>query len=139
MITNEQIIKFLNEDIALEYSAAIQYVQHANTITWAEYQSIQKELVIHVTEEINHANLLSEQVAYLWWVPTMEVWKRTTDIDSKKMLEQDLDWEKFAIKRYKERIKQAQELELYWLERVLKLILSEEEEHERDISQALWL
>lgn len=139
MITKEQIIGLLNEDISLEFSAAIQYIQHVATITWAEYQSIQKELVIHVTQEINHANLLSEQVAYLWWTPTMEVWPRLTDKNSKKMLEQDLEWEQIAIKRYKERIKQAQELELYGLEQVLKTILSEEEEHERDIIQALWL
>ena len=139
MINKEELIKLINEDIALEFGAAIQYVQHAATITWPEYQSIQKELVIHVNEEMTHANLLSEQVSYLWWVPTTEVWNRQTDIDSKKMLEQDLAWEQMAIQRYKERIEQAQSLKLYWLESVLKQILADEEEHERDISTALWI
>lgn len=139
MTTKQDLIKLLNEDIALEYWAAIQYVQHASVITWAEYQSIWKELLIHVNEEVAHANILSSQVAYLWWVPTLEVWDRHSSENSKEMLEQDLVWEKHAIKRYKERIKQAQNLELYWLEQVLKQILSDEEEHERDLSQALWM
>jgi bacterioferritin len=137
MITIEELIKLLNEDIEYEYAAAIQYVQHASTITGAEYQSIQKELLVHVDEEINHAKLLSEQVDYLGGVPTMEVLDRYTDKDAKKMLEQDLAGEQLAIRRYKERIKQAQELGLYGLEQVLKQILADEEEHERDIQSAL--
>ena len=139
MITKDELINLLNEDIASEYGAAIQYVQHAATITWAEYQTIQKELLVHVNEEMQHATLLSEQVAYLWWTPTVEVEKRNISDDSKEMLRQDLAWEQKAIKSYKERIEQAQELKLYWLEGVLKQILADEEEHERDIASALWL
>ncbi|MBT4121910.1 ferritin-like domain-containing protein, partial [bacterium] len=43
----EELIKLLNEDLAKEFAAAVQYIQHAATITGAKYQSIQKELVIH--------------------------------------------------------------------------------------------
>ncbi len=134
-----ELIKLLNEDIAYEYAAAIQYVQHASVLTGAEFQSIQKELLVHVGEEIQHAIQLSEQVAYLGGTPTVEVTERHTDTDSKKMLEQDLAGEQHAIKRYNERIKQTQELELYGLEQVLKGLLSQEEEHERDIAAALGL
>ena len=67
----------------------------------------------------------------------MDVAERHTDTAPKKMLEQDLEGERLAIRRYKERIKQAQELELYALETVLKQILADEEEHERDLMEAL--
>lgn len=137
MITKTQLIDLLNEDLALEYSAAIQYIQHAATITGPEYQTVEAELLVHVTEEINHANMLAEQIDYLGGVPTMEVAERYTDKESKKMLAQDLAGERLAIKRYTERIGQAQELHLYGLEQVLKTILSQEEEHERDILNAL--
>ncbi len=137
--SKEELIKLLNEDIAYEYAAAIQYVQHASVITGAEFQAIQKELLVHVNEEIQHAIQLSEQVAYIGGTPTTEITERYTDTDSHKMLKQDLAGEQLAIKRYNERIKQAQELELYGLEMVLKGILSQEEEHERDIAAALGL
>jgi bacterioferritin len=138
-ISKEELIEKLNSDLALEYSAAIQYIQHAAVLTGAEFQSIQKELLVHVNEEIMHANQLAEQIAYLGGEPTIEVAERLTDSDSKKMLEQDLAGEKLAIQRYNERIGQAQELKLYGLEQVLKGILAMEEEHERDISAALGL
>ena len=53
------------------------------------------------------------------------------------MLKQDLKGEENAIKRYKERIGQAEELKEYGLRRVLEDILIQEEEHKRDIANAL--
>lgn len=137
MITKEQLIELLNKDIMDEYGAAIQYVQHAAVITGAQYQSIQAELVIHANEEIGHAIQLSEQVAYLGGVPSVEVSKRWVSADSKEMLEQDIMGERTAIKGYSERIKQSEELGLYGLTQVLRQILSDEEEHERDLAMAL--
>ncbi|MFH1670823.1 MAG: ferritin-like domain-containing protein [Patescibacteria group bacterium] len=137
MTSKEDLIKELNGDLAYEYAAAIQYIQHAATLTGGEFQSINAELLIHVNEEIGHANILAEQIAYLGGEPTMEVAERHTDKDSRKMLEQDLDGERLAIRRYKERVEQAQELKLYALETALKGILADEEEHERDIMEAL--
>jgi bacterioferritin len=118
-MSKEDLIKELNGDLAYEYAAAIQYIQHAATLTGGEFMSINEELLVHVNEEIGHANILAEQIAYLGGEPTMDVAERHTDKDSKKMLEQDLEGERIAIKRYNERIKQAQELELYGLEKVI--------------------
>lgn len=136
-MTKDELIAELNGDLAYEFAAAIQYVQHAATMTGGEFQSITAELLVHVNEEIGHANLLAEQIDYLGGTPTMDVAERHTDTAPKKMLEQDLEGERLAIRRYKERVKQAQELELYALETVLKQILADEEEHERDLMEAL--
>ena len=37
----------LNKDLEWEYAAAIQYIQHASSMSGAKYDSIQKELLIH--------------------------------------------------------------------------------------------
>jgi bacterioferritin len=137
MITKEELIKEINVDIAYEFAAAIQYVQHAACMTGAEYQSIQKELIVHATEEMGHANVLAEQVSYLGGVPAVDVEERLIDPSSKTMLEQDLAGEQLAVQRYRERIEQAQSLKLYGLEMALKNILVDEEEHERDLQEAL--
>ncbi|MHB1292863.1 MAG: ferritin-like domain-containing protein [Sulfuricella sp.] len=132
-ITKKKLLEELNKDLEWEYAAAVQYVQHASAITGAQYESIQKELIIHSQEEMMHAVMLSDQIDFLGGVPTVDVEKRETDRDSLAMLKQDLWGEDNAINRYKERIAQAEALKEYGLRRVLEDILIQEEEHKRDL------
>lgn len=132
-ITKKKLLEELNKDLEWEYAAAVQYVQHASAITGAQYESIQKELIIHSQEEMMHAVMLSDQIDFLGGVPTVDVEKRETDSDSLAMLKQDLEGEDNAINRYKERIAQAEALKEYGLRRVLEDILIQEEEHKRDL------
>jgi len=136
-ITKKKLIEELNKDLEWEYAAAIQYVQHAAVITGPEYESIQKELLIHAQEEMAHAVMLSDQINFLGGVPTVDVEKREVSANSKEMLKQDLTGEENAIKRYKERIAQAEALQEYGLRRVLEDILIQEEEHKRDLLTVL--
>ena len=64
-ITKDQLLDNLNEDLAWEYAAAIQYVQHAAVITGPEYESMIQELLTHSTEEMGHAVALSDQIDFL--------------------------------------------------------------------------
>jgi bacterioferritin len=132
-VTLEELLKALNKDLEWEYAAAIQYVQHAAVLTGAKYESIQKELLVHAQEEMQHATMLSEQIDYLGGVPTVGVEKREVSSDSLEMLQQDLRGEQHAIDSYKERIAQAEALREYGLRRVLEDILIQEEEHKRDL------
>jgi len=132
-ITKEKLIKELNVDLEWEYAAAVQYVQHAACITGAKYESIQKELLLHSQEEMQHAVSLSDQIVFLGGTPTIEVEERKVSGKSLDMLKQDLAGEEYAIKRYKERIEQAEVLKEYGLRRALEDILIMEEEHKRDL------
>lgn len=136
-VTRESLIEELNKDLEWEYAAAVQYVQHASVITGAQYEGIKKELIIHSQEEMQHAVMLSEQIDFLGGVPTIDVEQRDIAEDAKSMLKQDLDGEDRAIGRYKQRIRQAEELQEYGLRRVLEDILIQEEEHKRDLMDAL--
>lgn len=136
-ITKEQLLAKLNEDLAWEYAALIQYVQHAAVITGPEYESILAELLVHANEEMQHAIALSDQIDFLGGVPAVDVQKIEVSDDSKEMLEQDLAGEMYAIERYKERIAQAEARREYGLRRALEDILIVEEEHARDLLTAL--
>lgn len=136
-ITKKKLLEELNKDLEWEYAAAVQYVQHASAITGAQYESIQKELIIHSQEEMMHAVMLSDQIDFLGGVPTVDVEKRETASDSLAMLKQDLRGEDNAINRYKERISQAEALKEYGLRRVLEDILIQEEEHKRDLQTVI--
>jgi len=129
----KHLIIELNKDLEWEYAAAIQYVQHAAVISGPEYESIQKELIVHSQEEMQHAVMLSEQIDFLGGVPTYHVEEIEVSPHSREMLQQDLKGEDNAIQRYKERIFQAEQLREYGLRRVIEDILIQEEEHKRDL------
>lgn len=136
-ITKKELIEHLNKDLELEYAAAVQYIQHAAVLTGPEYKSIAAELNLHATEELAHAQMIAEQIDFLGGVPTIDIEKRFTSEDIEKMLRFDLAGEQQAIDRYKTRIREARELEEYGLARVVEDILIQEEEHKRDIENAL--
>jgi len=136
-MNKKEMIALLNEDLTKEYAAAVQYVQHAACVTGAQYQAIQKELIIHSNEEMGHALSLSDQIATLGGIPTIDVNERHIAKDSKKMLKQDLAGEEDAIRRYRARVSQAEEMKEYGLKRALEDILVVEEEHRRDLQAAL--
>ena len=136
-VTKAQLIDLLNKDLAKEYSALIQYVQHAAVITGPEYDAIAAELAVHSNEEHMHAITLSNQIDFLGGVPAVDVAEIHVSPDAKTMLEQDLDGELDAIARYRERIAQTEMLQEYGLRRALEDILIIEEEHARDLQSAL--
>ena len=136
-LNKKELIAELNNDLAKEFQALIQYVQHAAVITGPNYDAIAKELVIHSNEEHMHAISLSDQIDFLGGVPAVDVAKVHVSPDSKVMLEQDLEGELDAIARYRQRIAQAEMLQEYGLRRALEDILIVEEEHARDLQTVL--
>lgn len=136
-ITMKKMLELLNKDLEWEYAAAIQYVQHAAVMTGAQYESIIKELIIHSNEEMAHALSLSEQIDFYGGVPTVKVEEIKTAKSSLGMMKQDLAGEEDAIRRYKERIAQAEGLREYGLRRILEDILIVEEEHKRDLQTVI--
>ncbi|HLE09312.1 MAG TPA: ferritin-like domain-containing protein [Thermodesulfobacteriota bacterium] len=136
-ITKEKLVKLLNLDLSLEYSAAIQYIQHSSVMSGAQYGDVIKELRIHANEEIQHAVILADQIDFLGGFPTVAVGAMKTSRDNVAMLRQDLEGEEDAIARYKVRIEQAEELKEFALAQQLRNILAIEQEHAMDLKQAL--
>ena len=136
-VSKKQLIDLLNKDLGLEYTAIVQYTQHQGALKGAMYQSMQKELIIHAQEELQHATILAAQIDYLGGVPTVDMPPARVARDSVKMLKQDLEGENDAIARYIARIRQAEDLNLYHLAQQLRNILAMEQEHAMDLEQAL--
>ena len=63
----------MNEDLGTEYRSIVQYNQHIATLKGLEVQSVLAELRQHLTQELNHAVVLAEQIDFLGAVPTVEV------------------------------------------------------------------
>ncbi len=136
-ISLEKLTELLNKDLELEYSAAIQYINHAAVMTGAAFGDIIKELKIHSNEEMQHAIILADQIDFLGGSPSVKVGPIKISKDNMEMLQQDLDGEEDAIRRYKIRIEQAEALKEFALAQQLRTILATEQEHAMDLKQAL--
>ena len=138
--SNPALVKFvadLTDDLKLEYASIIQYIQHAAMVEGPEYSPAIPMLDEHADEEHEHAEELAAAIELLGGVVTVEVGKIYTDEDSEEMLEQDAETEKLMVKRYTERIKQAEELELLDVAHTLSKILKEESEHLHEVITVL--
>jgi bacterioferritin len=104
----EEIINGLNEDLAREYKAIVQYVVFSSTLKGAEYGEIADQLKKHASQELAHALEVARQIDYLGGDPTVKSKDVEYSEDSKTMLEMDLRAEQETIKNYRERIRQAE-------------------------------
>ena len=96
--SKEEIINGLNEDLAREYKAIIQYVVFSSALKSAEYGDIAEQLKIHASQELAHALEVARQIDYLGGDPTVKASEAEYSEDSKTMLEIDLRQEQKTIK-----------------------------------------
>jgi bacterioferritin len=132
-----EIVRGLNEDLAREYKAIIQYVVFSSTLKGAEYGDIAEQLKKHASQELAHALEVARQIDYLGGDPTVKGKEAEYSQESRKMLEIDLRAEQETIKSYRERIRQAERAGEFALSEALRDIIAEEQDHEIDLRDAL--
>jgi bacterioferritin len=133
----DSFIESLNEDLQTEFQSIVQYVQHTAAITGPQYLSTVNELKIHLGQELQHAQILAEQIAFLGGTPTTTVPDVPEWQDSKAALQADLRLEESQLERYRSRFAQANELGLADVAEALRPLLEQTQEHVRDLHGAL--
>lgn len=131
------LIQGLQEDLAREYKAIIQYVIYSQALDGAKYMDIASELEIHAHEELDHAIAISKQLDYFGVYPTEVPKKVETPEDNEGMLWADLRAEDETVAEYRKRIMQAQEIGEYALAEILQEITKQEQDHQIDLAAAL--
>jgi bacterioferritin len=132
-LTKEGFIALLNEDLALEYTAALQYLQHYAVMQGAAFDSIRVHLKDHANEEIAHAVTLADRITKMGGNPVVTINALKASPEAMVMLKQNLEDENTAVARYKERTMQAMALGEFGAADELMSILREEEEHAQDL------
>lgn len=132
-----QLIEHLNEDLQSEFQSILQYIQHIAMITGAEYTSTVDELKVHIGQEVAHATTLAEQVAFLGGTPATTARPVQPFTDSRGALQADLDLETAQLEQYRTRVQEATELGLIDVAEALRPLLTETQEHVRDLQSAL--
>jgi bacterioferritin len=133
----QDLIDALNGDLATEFQSIVQYVQHTATITGPEYLSIIDELKVHLGQELQHAQILAEQIAFLGGTPITTASEVPAWTDSHAALKADLQLEEGQLDRYRHRFAQANELGLADVAEAIRPLLEQTQEHVRDLQTAL--
>jgi len=136
-LSKEELVDALNDDLRSELQSIAQYVQHVAMITGPEYTSTVDELKVHINQEVAHAAALAEQVAFLGGTPATDAREVPAFVDSRQALQSDLDLEVEQLDRYRDRVRQAGDLGLIDVAEALRPLLTQTQEHVRDLQSAL--
>jgi bacterioferritin len=133
----KQLVQGLQDDLAREFKAIIQYVIFSQKLDRAEYMNIADQLVEHAHQELNHALAVARQLDYLGAYPVHQPKPVEVSEDNQEMLWADLRGEDDTIRNYRERIRQADALGEIALSEILRGIVKEEQDHQIDLATAL--
>jgi bacterioferritin len=136
-VTRAQLIQGLQEDIAREYKAIIQYIIFSQKLDGARYMEIAQILEGHAHEELNHAIAVAKQLDYFGAYPVHTPKPVVVSEDNDEMLWADLAAEDETVANYRERIIQAQALGEFALAEILQEIIKEEQDHQIELAAAL--
>ena len=136
-VTREDLIAFLNEDLAGEYQAIISYVIYSQVIKGAQFMNIAAELEVHAGEELSHALIIAGQIDYLGGMPLAVPKPVKTSASAEEMLRFDLENENTTIARYRQRVRQCEALGEYAVAEQIRNILVQEQDHQVALATAL--
>jgi bacterioferritin len=133
----KKLINGLNEDLANEYGAVVQYTYSAAVVSGIHRAALKPFFEAEISDEQGHALYLSEKIRSLGGTPTTKVADIPQVTEVKDLLEAALKSEKDTIKRYEKRIEQAKTLGLTELVVKLEDLISDETHHKEEIELLL--
>ncbi|UJL48214.1 ferritin-like domain-containing protein [Virgibacillus sp. NKC19-16] len=133
----QNLIDGLNEDLAHEYGAAIQYTYSASVVSGLYRAALKPFFESEISDEFGHALYLSEKIKSLGGTPTTTAADVPQPTGVKDLLEATLQAESDTIDRYEKRKKQADELG--YTELVVKLedLIADETNHKEEVERLL--
>lgn len=105
----KDLIDALNEDLAGELGAVIQYTTYAAKATGPFRPQLSQFFLAEVADELGHAQFLANKIVALGGEPTTKARAVPKAASNRKMLEAVLEAEQRAVKDYTQRARQADE------------------------------
>jgi len=139
----DELINILNKALSDEWLAYYQYWIGAKVVRGPMKDAVIAELTIHATEELSHAELISNRIIQLGGTPVLspEEWLKISNCGYDppfnhyvgEILDQNIKGEQCAIRVYNELLDTTKEADPVTYNMTLT-ILSQEVEHEEDLS-----
>jgi bacterioferritin len=106
-VDKAEMIKKLNEDLAGEFGAVVQYVTYAARATGPYRPQLAQFFLAEVSDELGHAQFLADKIVALGGEPTTEARPVPEAADNRAMLQAVLEAERQAITDYTQRASEA--------------------------------
>lgn len=145
-VEHNDLLRMLNEALAEEWLAYYQYWIGARVMEGPMRSEIEPELLLHATQELNHAVLVVDRIIQLGGTPILHPkdwihlarckYEEPNDPYVEIILNQNLNGERCAIERYQEIADFTMNKDHSTYQMAVQ-ILNEEIEHENDIEA--WL
>lgn len=133
----QALVEALNQDLAAEYGAIIQYIQYSARVRGAWRTELRTFFQSEVPDEQIHAQYLADKIAAMGGVPTTLPSPIRDAAHAEDMLKAVRDAEADAVRRYTERAKQAEELGEIALKVQLENFIMDEQTHMQEVEQIL--
>ena len=123
----------LNEDLAHEYAAVIQYRTYASAVTGPYRQELRQFFATEIVDELAHAQLLADKIVTLGGRPALQAATVRYTEEPRQMLEYSLEDEVATIERYIERRAQAEQAGEVGLAVDLDDVIADETKHRDEL------
>ena len=133
----KKLIAGLNADMNRELEAVMRYMLEASIMTGFGGHEAREVFEAEVADELGHAKLLADKIVALGGKPEVKPVYPTPIYDAKKALQRELKMELDAVKNYKERVKEADELGEVGLKVKLEELIADETGHAEEIERLL--
>jgi len=131
------LIDGLNEDLAHEYGAVIQYTHNAAAVSGLSRPVLKPFFESEAQDELGHAIYLAEKIVALGGTPVVEPKDVKRMQNVREMIQHALDAEKATIARYTERISQAEKVGEIGLKIQLEDMIADETKHKEELERLL--
>jgi len=132
-----KLIKNLNEDLANEFAAIVQYITYAAQVTGPYRPQLVDFFLQEVPDEQGHANFLANKIVALGGAPTTVPAPVASAETNKELLEAVLEAEGKAVAGYKQRAKEAEEFGDVGLQVQLEDMVRDETGHFEEVDRIL--
>lgn len=136
-LTQDKLIELLNQDLAHEYSAIVQYLTYAAIVKGPYRPQLKAFFEAEIPDETGHAQFLAGKIVALGGTPTTEATPVRPATSAKAMLEAIIEAEDGARVRYIERAEQAEQLGLKGLQVQLEDMVRDETGHMEESQRIL--
>ena len=133
----QTLISKLNEDLANEYAAIIQYISYAAKAYGPFRPQLTQFYLQEVADEQGHAQFLANKIVALGGEPTTQAADIPAAKSNKDMLAAVLEAERRAVAGYTERAKQAEEFGDKGLAVQLEDMIRDESGHSEETERIL--
>lgn len=136
-LSKDELIAKLNEDLADEYAAIIQYTTYAAQATGPYRPQLAAFFQAEVADEQTHASFLANKIVSLGGTPTRQASPVPAAESNRDMLEAVLAGERRAVAAYTERAKEAEAYGDRGLSLVLDDMVRDETTHMEETERIL--